>query len=122
MAALGDLFTVWYATPDGEAAEFHDDDARPLSVREAATEQIWPADREARLAALTDSFKAQAEPVQLVLAAIIAPDDRIVIVDGTHRACAAYRAQNEIRMLLFTLHGPTSATVLPDLAHYAAGG
>jgi hypothetical protein len=118
---LGELHTVWYTSPDGKAAEFHSSDARPLSVREAATEQIWLADRETRLAALTKSFKAQAEPVQLVLAAIIAPDDRIVIVDGTHRACAAYRAQSDIRMLLFTVHGPTSAAVLPDLAHYAAG-
>ena len=111
---------MWYALPDGTAAEFHSTGARPLSVREAATLQSWPAAREARVASLAAAFKVQAEPVQLVLAAVAAPDGRTVIVDGTHRACAAYRAQVEIRMLLFAVRGPTSASVLPDLAHYSA--
>jgi len=120
--ALGNLSTVWYASA-GTPAEFHSGGATPLSVRDAATAQTWSADREARLAYLTEAFKAQAEPVQLVLAAIEAPDGRFVIVDGTHRACAAYRANADIRTLLFTVRGPTSASVLPDLVHYdrAAG-
>jgi hypothetical protein len=39
---LGELFTVWYSTPDGRPAEWDSESAQPMRVRDAAaTASAW---------------------------------------------------------------------------------
>jgi hypothetical protein len=85
-------------------------------VSEAATTG-WPADRLARIARFEAVFGQERQPVQLVLPALRI-GSRCLLLDGTHRAVAAHRSSAEVRIFLFTLHGPLSADILPDLAHY----
>ncbi|MEU5266543.1 hypothetical protein [Amycolatopsis sp. NPDC021455] len=119
-ALLGDLRTVWYAGPDDRNREFRDVDARPLRVRETGlTESSWPAGRAARIAEFEARFRAEAGPVQLPLPGYALGDGGFLLLDGTHRAVAAHRTGGDVRLLLFTVHGPLDEAMLPDLRHAA---
>ncbi|MBW8486972.1 hypothetical protein [Actinomadura parmotrematis] len=113
---LGDLRTVWYTTPEGAQTDWHHPGAVAHDVRQAAARREgWDTARRARLAELERLFRREGEPVQLVLPALRVRADRDLLLDGTHRAVAAYRADVPVTLLLFTLCGPLPDTVLPDL-------
>lgn len=118
-AELGELFTVWYAGPRGQHAGYDGPGARPLRVGETSlTEATWPTERATKIETMSASHAGSArEPVVLPL-----PAYRVgagaVILDGTHRAVAAYRARAEVRLMLFILDGPTDPEILPDLRHH----
>jgi hypothetical protein len=42
----------------------------------------------------------------------------MVLLDGNHRAVAAYLTGVPVRTLLFVLHGPVDEAILPDLRHH----
>ncbi|MEW2475975.1 hypothetical protein AB0875_19475 [Micromonospora gifhornensis] len=116
---LGDLMTVWYALDDGTTAEYHTRGARPLSVRAAvAQRRSWPAARQRRVLHFMRALRTQGDPVQLVLPTVETPGGHAILVDGTHRACAALIGQVDLRVLLYTLAGPVDESVLPDLIHH----
>lgn len=116
---LGGLFTVWYTVPDGRQADWHHPEAAPLRVRDAACgTAVWTADRRRRLDAFEKAFQAQTEPVQLVLPVLRAAPGRDLILDGTHRAVAAYAAEVPVTLFVFALHGPLRPVMLPDLRHH----
>jgi hypothetical protein len=118
---LGDLFTVWYAGADGAHADFRDPGARPLRLREVGlTEATWPAQRLSRIAALHEQFAAADRPVQLPLPVYALGGGSSLLLDGTHRSVAAYRSGADVRLLLFAMHGPVDASMLPDLGHHQA--
>lgn len=118
-AELGELFTVWYAGPGGQHAGYDETGARPLRVCEASlTEATWPMERATKIEAMAASHAGSSgEPAVLPL-----PTYRVgaglVILDGTHRAVAAFRACAEVRLMLFILDGPADRKILPDLRHH----
>ena len=118
---LSSFFTVWYINPDGLNGDWRNAGDSPLRIRDAVKAfDIWPDDRKQRVEAFRAKFIRRSEPVQLVLPAY-APNDRdIILLDGTHRAMAAFMAQSGIRLLVFAVNGPCDPDVLPDLLHYSS--
>jgi hypothetical protein len=116
---LGNLFTVWYQRPDGSPGDWHGESDRPLRVREAAAAPSRiSADRRQRVEEFIKTFAQDPEPVQLVLPGYTVAAKDVLILDGTHRAVAAFLAKVEVRLLIFSLAGPLDARVLPDLRRY----
>ena len=116
---LGSLFTVWYIGPDGGYRAYLDPDARPLRVRDHRdARSSWPAHRARKIDDLVTQFKAADQPVQLVLPAYALPGNEMVLLDGNHRAVAAYLTDVPVRTMVFALHGPVDEAVLPDLRHH----
>lgn len=116
---LGDLFTVWYTGPGGRQAEWSDPGAEPLRVRDAARGTAsWEREREQKLEGFGTLFRAQSEPVQLILPVLRAVPGRSLLLDGTHRAVAAHRAGAPVTLFVFALRGPVGPETLPDLVHH----
>ncbi|RSM59282.1 hypothetical protein DMH03_25885 [Amycolatopsis sp. WAC 01376] len=116
---LGELCTVWYADESGRDAGYDHQGARPLRVSEVAiTEASWPRARASMIAALRAEYTRTARPVQLTLPGYRVGDE-VVLLDGNHRAAAAYLADADTRLLLYILCGPTDSGMLPDLRHYS---
>ena len=117
---LGRKLTVWYLDPAGRPVDWYTAGARPLTVREAAHSlSHWDAGRAARIARFQKGFAAQGEPVRLVLPCLAVSRGAELILDGSHRAVAAYAAQIPLTVFGYALHGPMSVDLLPDLRHYA---
>ncbi len=116
---LGDLFTVWYLAPDGTPGDWRNDADNPVRVRRASESlAAWPADRTERIERLADEYREYRNPVQLVIPAVSAGPQATVLLDGNHRAVAAYRAGVAVRIFLFVLHGEIPRDLLPDLRHF----
>ncbi|MGW6486193.1 hypothetical protein [Streptomyces sp. NPDC055056] len=116
---LGMMNTLWYVGPDGTPAEYTHPRADPLSTRQAAVADMRALpQRETTLGALTQQAAKCPEPVQLVLPAYRLPNGADLILDGTHRAVAALRAQARVTVFLYVLLGPADPKILPDLAYY----
>lgn len=117
---LAGLHTVWYVTPDGKNGDWRNGPNRPLRVGEVIqTFDTWPAKRVAGIDSFRKQFEGLGHPIQLTLP-VYAPNDRdLIILDGTHRAVAAYLAQKDVRLLVFALRGPRDPGMLPDLTHYS---
>ncbi|WP_420031360.1 hypothetical protein ACN2WE_00055 [Streptomyces sp. cg28] len=118
---LGQMNTLWYTGPDGTPVEYTHPQAAPLTTRQASkTDMRSLPQRENTLTRLTKQASGSLEPVQLVLPAYRLPNGTDLILDGTHRAVAALRAQARVTVFLYVLLGPADPTILPDLAHYCA--
>ncbi|OXM54889.1 hypothetical protein [Amycolatopsis alba] len=116
---LGELCTVWYADGSGHDAGYDHQGSRPLRVSEAAvTEASWPRARATTIAALRREYVRADRPVHLALPGYRVGDE-VVLLDGNHRAAAAYLADADTRLLLYILRGPTDSGMLPDLRHYS---
>lgn len=116
---LGDLITVWYATPAGRQTDWHHPEAVTHTVRQASDNlKRWDRERKDRLDGLVRRFRGEDEPVQLVVPALALDGERALILDGTHRAVAAYHAGVPVTALIYALRAPLSVETLPDLAHH----
>ena len=98
---LGDLLTAWYVDSPGSNR------AKPAK-----------AERQARIAEFEKAFTAYRESVQLILPGYEIGSHATLILDGTHRAVAAYRHRVPVRLFVFSLCGPVNEGLLPDLRHY----
>lgn len=116
---LGALHTVWYTGPDGLSGEWRDPGYRPLRVREVDTNRAGAA-RNSHIGMLQRSFENSGGPIQLVLPAFSVNDGEFLLLDGNHRAVAAFRSRLEVRIGVFALTGPVDSEVLPDLLHFAS--
>ncbi|MFI0366485.1 hypothetical protein ACH35V_01315 [Actinomadura sp. 1N219] len=116
---LGDLHTVWYTDSAGRQCEWDDFEAVAHTVR-LASENLkrWDRDRADRLDLLIRRFHTETEPVQLVVPALAVDGERALILDGTHRAVAAYHAGVSVTALVYALRVPLAPKTLPDLVHY----
>lgn len=117
---LGRLYTPWYDRTDCvQPYRF----AAPLRVHalEQRLPDGGPAERAREIAELTARFIASAQPVVLPLPAYHT-GDTVILLDGTHRSIAAYRARADVRLLLYILHGPTDSEMLPDLEGFRGTG
>lgn len=112
---LGDLFTVWYVGPDRTPREFNAVDAWPLRVRDVP--EPWRAEQ---IRPLRHEFARSGQAVHLLLPAYGLPDGGALLLDGTHRAVAAYQSGAPVVVELWTVHGPVDAAMLPDLRHHPA--
>lgn len=83
------------------------------------TAGTWSADRRHRVKHFEKEFAEACTPVLLALPGYAVGTDTLIL-DGTHRAAAAFLAKADMRLLLFILRGPTRHEILPDLAHYEA--
>ena len=117
---LGELTTVWYVSPDGRPAEYFDKGARPVRVGDvhAADPALLDPRRRAVLERMRAAFSSTTEPAVLALPGFRLADGSALLLDGNHRAVAAYQAGGPVRLLLFLLDGPLSPALLPDLAHH----
>ena len=116
---LARMHTLWYADPTGRLASYTDPTAAPLTVGQAAVLDMSDVPkRQQTLDVFTERAGRSTEPVQLVLAAYRLQDRRDVLLDGTHRAVAAVRANACVTVFSFVLVGPADPGILPDLSHY----
>ena len=118
---LGDIFTVWFVDSDGHPSDWRVHGARPLRVREALhVDGRWTEERLAFLDRLSGAYRSSTEPVQLVLPLYGLPAGPGLLLDGNHRAVAAFGAARQVRLLLYRVGGPIDHRVLPDL-HFFEG-
>ncbi|MFJ8912609.1 hypothetical protein [Amycolatopsis sp. NPDC102389] len=117
---LGQLCTVWYVDEFGRDAGYDYEGARPLRVSEVEiTEATWPPARASMIAALRRDYASADSTVTLTLPAYLVGGE-VVLLDGNHRAAAAYLAEADTCLRLYLLSGPTDSEVLPDLGHYSS--
>lgn len=105
-------YTTWYVAGGAEAD--YRGGARPLRLGDVVTlrDALDPERRE-RIAALA------AGPGVTAVAAYALPGGGRLVLDGNHRLAATLLHGSPLRAVVATVHGPISARVLPDLAHFA---
>lgn len=117
---LSGLHTVWYRAPDGTNGDWRNQGDRPLRIGEVSTTRsTWPAERQARMKYFMQELRKLEHPLLLVLPAYSPNDHDTILLDGTHRAAAAYLGKVQVRLMIFTIMGPCDARILPDLKHYS---
>lgn len=117
---LSGLYTIWYVSPDGTSGDWRNSQDNPLRVGNAIKAiNSWPEERKRRVSYFQDSFARRRGPIQLVLPAYAPNNHDTIILDGTHRAVAAYLARVDIRLIIFAVRGPRDREILPDLQHYS---
>jgi hypothetical protein len=115
---LGSLQTVWYLRDDGGFGDWRQPTHQRQSVAEAAGLSDFPSARSrAYINELAAGYAAAADPPVLVLPAYRTADGRPILLDGNHRAVAAYRGARAPRLLVYCLIGPADPLVFPDLLH-----
>lgn len=113
------MYTLWYADPTGRLSDYADPTATPLTVGQAAViDMSGMPRRQQTLDIFTERAAGSTEPVQLVVPSYRLRDGREVVLDGTHRAVAAVRAEACVTVFSFVLVGPVDPDILPDLSHY----
>lgn len=117
---LGNLYTPWYRTVAGTAGDWRNHDDRPVRVCEViGMMSAWPTERSHLISSYVARFQEDDDPVHLVLPSVVVGRNDILLLDGTHRASAAYVAGCEVRLFIFALTGPLSPEILPDVKHFA---
>jgi hypothetical protein len=110
--------TVWYSRPDGSLGDWRNQEDRRISVRDAATRQAFPnKESEDYIQRLISDMRAASTPPYLVLPCYRTQDRKVIILDGNHRAVAAFRSATDVRLLVFAISGPDHPLLLPDLLH-----
>jgi hypothetical protein len=117
-SVLGKLETVWYIWPDGSLGDWRNQDNRRVSVEEAAQLDRFPnAKSHDYIRRLTAQMQAASLPLMLVLPCYRTRDGKLLILDGNHRAIAAFKSGQDTRLLIFAVTGLDNPLVLPDLLH-----
>jgi hypothetical protein len=121
--ALGELETVWYIQPDGSRGDWREQDSRRVCVQEAARLTNFPnTESSAYISHLAAQMEKAATPTILTLPSYMAKTGQLLILDGNHRAVAAFKAKRDVRLLIFAIKGTDNPYVLPDLLHETYGG
>lgn len=115
---LGSLETVWYIQPDGSLGDWRDQASRRVSVQETIGIPDFPSvESAAYISYLTAHAENEAVPTILVLPCYRTQTGKLLILDGNHKAVAAFRAKQEVRLLVFAVTGIDNPLILPDLLH-----
>jgi hypothetical protein len=118
VADVSRLETVWYIRSDGSLGDWRSQSDRRLSVKDAATKHVFPnKDSEDYIQSLISDMCARPEPPYLILPCYRTQDGKFIILDGNHRAIAAFRSDMDVRLLIFAVSGPDDPLLLPDLLH-----
>jgi hypothetical protein len=122
-SVLGRLETVWYVWPDGSLGDWRNQDNRRVCVEEAASLTRFPNDKGLayinELAVRIDNATA---PEILVLPCYRTRTGKSLLLDGNHRAIAAFRSKRDVRLMIFAVTGADNPLLLPDLIHETKGG
>jgi hypothetical protein len=117
---LSCFHTLWYRTQGGKDGDWRNAEDIPLRVGEASsTFDSCPSQRREHVTAFREKFAQTRKPLQLTLPAYSPNDHDTILLDGTHRAVAAYLAHADVRLLIFAVRGPCDPRILPDLQHYS---
>jgi hypothetical protein len=115
---MGGLETVWYTWPDGSIGDWRNQGNRRLQVKEAATRPDFPNESSYDyIERLISDIRAGSTPPYLVLPCYRTQRDKLIILDGNHRAIAAFRSDMDVRLLIFAVTGTDNPLLLPDLLH-----
>jgi hypothetical protein len=117
-SALGAMDTVWYANPDGSLGEWRNQYSRRMQVKEIAQMSNFLSQESSQyIERLTSNILSNSVSSYLVLPCYRTERRKFLILDGNHRAVAAYKAAADIRLLVFAITGPDNPPILPDLLH-----
>jgi len=117
-AVLGKLETVWYVWPDGSLGDWRNQGNRRVNVEEAAQLNRFPNDKSYDyIRHLMAQMQDASAPLMLVLPCYRTRGGKLLILDGNHRAIAAFKSGKDIRLLIFAVAGLDNPLVLPDLLH-----
>jgi hypothetical protein len=115
--ALADLSTVWYTAPNGDPADWRRRDASRLLVRQASSDDALAGERRPYVDHLAFRPGGQGRTHILVLPCYETARGTKLILDGNHRAVAAYRGKHRIKLITYSVKGADDPFVLPDLLH-----
>lgn len=119
-AELGRLLTVWYADPQGDPGDWRESTHTPMTVEQAAnTPASWKRGAAERVGQFQCQFLKGEEPPVLLLPAYEI-GDRVLLLDGSHRAIALRLSGLGPRLLVCALAGPVDARVAPDLGRWSS--
>lgn len=119
-AGLGRLLTVWYADPVGGPGDWRESAHAPMTVEQAVgTPGSWKAGAAERVEFFSHQFTMETEPPVLLLPAF-GIGDRMLLLDGSHRAIALLSSGLDPRVLVCAVDGPVAARVLPDLERWSS--
>lgn len=117
---LGRLLTVWYTGPEGEPGNWRESTHTPMTVDQAAsTPTSWTAGAAERVGRFQSLFLSGQEPPVLLFPAY-AIGDRVLLLDGSHRAIALHRTGLGPQVLVCAVAGPVDHRVLPDLGRWSS--
>lgn len=120
-AILGSLETVWYASPDRSLGDWRDQGNRRLRVEEAAPMTNFPSkSSNDYIEQLASGMRSSPTPPYLVFPCYRTQQGKMLILDGNHRAIAAFKSGTNLRLLIFAITGPDNPFMLPDLMHETA--
>jgi hypothetical protein len=115
---LGSLETVWYVQPDGSPGDWRGRGNRRLRVEEAALRDDFPDSKSyGYIQELAAGMRKGRAPYHLLLPCYRTERGRLLILDGNHRAVAAFKSDIDSRLLIFAITGPDNPFMLPDLLH-----
>lgn len=118
VADVSKFETVWYIRADGSLGDWRNRDDRRVSVKDAAARRDFPSKAsEQYIQRLISDMRASSAPHYLVLPCYRTRSGKYFILDGNHRAIAAYRSGMDVRLLIFALSGPDDPLLLPELLH-----
>lgn len=109
----GDLiYTPWYIDTNGLVCPFSENNAKPQSVKDAASNNSIRTNYRVLSTFLNPS-------ILLVPAYDLQQKDYILLLDGNHRAVSAQISASKVGILAVVIvKGPIDSNVLPDLMHW----
>jgi hypothetical protein len=115
---LGAAETVWYTWPDGSLGDWRNQGNQRLRVEDVAARDNFP-DKKSHdyIQSLTSDMRNNSTPPSLVLPCYRTERGKVLILDGNHRAIAAFKSEVDIRLLIFAITGTDNPLMLPDLLH-----
>lgn len=119
-AELGRLLTVWYTDPAGRPGDWRESTHTPMTVEQAAEKRgSWKNGAAERVEFFRHQFSQGKEHPVLLLPAFEV-GDRVLLLDGSHRAIALLSSGLDPRMLACVISGPVSVRALPDLERWSS--
>ena len=129
-AALRAFYTSWYAGPNGPLADsvemrgrtllaFQMPGARPVPVGQVAvTLDAW-IEKKALITRYRYALQSFPPPIAISLVTYGLPNGQHLILDGNHRAVAAFLTGKEALVTALVICGPCDPHALPDLVHWS---
>jgi len=123
---LGELCCPWYRNGMDFTVPYDACGATPITVR-CAGENFLLLDGKKRRGIGARQFaicEHRRHPSRLHLPAYTLPNNRFLLLDGNHRAIAAYmnimdlKSDVKLEATIWAIRGPMDEDVLPDLKHY----
>jgi hypothetical protein len=129
-AELRAFYTLWYAGPNGPLADsvemrgrtllaFQMPGARPVPVGQVAvTLDAW-IEKKALITRYRYALQSFPPPIAISLVTYGLPNGQHLILDGNHRAVAAFLTGKEALVTALVICGPCDPHALPDLVHWS---